>query len=229
VPPDEFIPLAEETGLITEIGVLVLRLACTQGRAWHAALGKDSLTMSVNLSGKQLTQTDLIKQIEDILRETGLNPTCLRLEITESVVMENAELATNTLLQLRKLGVHLSIDDFGTGYSSLSYLHRFPVNTLKIDRSFIGRMAKGDENSEIVRTICTLANNLGMEVVAEGVESREQLELLRSLKCEYGQGYFFSRPVDADKATALVVEDSSRSYLTVDALLALDPATSLVN
>ena len=228
VPPDEFIPLAEETGLITEIGAWVLREACMQMRKWQQALGRESLTMSVNLSGKQLTQTDLIQQIQNTLEQTGLNPTWLRLEITESVVMENAELATNTLLQLRKLGVHLSIDDFGTGYSSLSYLHRFPVNTLKIDRSFIGRMAKGDENSEIVRTICTLANNLGMEVVAEGVETREQLELLRSLKCEYGQGYLFSRPVNAEAATALVLEDPS-SYVSVDALMALDPATALVN
>jgi diguanylate cyclase (GGDEF)-like protein len=228
VPPDEFIPLAEETGLITEIGSWVLGEACAQLRAWQTAMGKESLTMSVNLSGKQLTQTDLIQQIENTLCQTGLNPTWLRLEITESVVMENAELATNTLLQLRKLGVHLSIDDFGTGYSSLSYLHRFPVNTLKIDRSFIGRMAKGDENSEIVRTICTLANNLGMEVVAEGVETREQLELLRSLKCEYGQGYFFSKPVEAEKATALLLEDPT-CYVTVNELMALDPATALVN
>ncbi len=230
VTPDEFISLAEETGLITEIGLWVLREACTQLRTWQSALGRDSLTMSVNLSGKQLTQTNLIKQIESTLRQTGLNPTWLRLEITESVVMENAELATNTLLQLRKLGVHLSIDDFGTGYSSLSYLHRFPVNTLKIDGSFISRMAKGDENSEIVRTICTLANNLGMEVVAEGVETPEQLELLRGLKCEYGQGYLFSKPLDAEKATALVLEDpSGPSYLSVDDLMMLDPATSLVN
>lgn len=229
VPPDEFIPLAEETGLVIEIGGLALREACTQGRKWHTALGRESLTMSVNLSGKQLTQTDLIQQIQDTLEQTGFNPTCLRLEITETVVMENAELATNTLLQLRKLGVHLSIDDFGTGYSSLSYLHRFPVNTLKIDRSFISRMANGDENSEIVRTICTLANNLGMEVVAEGVETREQLALLRTLKCEYGQGYLFSRPVDAEKATALALEDRSSGYLSVDTLMALDPATLLVN
>ncbi|HEV7799018.1 MAG TPA: EAL domain-containing protein [Pyrinomonadaceae bacterium] len=230
VSPDEFIPLAEETGLVTEIGAWVLHESCTQLRKWQTALGRESLTMSVNLSGKQLTQTDLIQQIETTLKETGLNPTWLRLEITESVVMENAELATNTLLQLRKLGVHLSIDDFGTGYSSLSYLHRFPVNTLKIDRSFIGRMAKGDENSEIVRTICTLANNLGMEVVAEGVETREQLELLRSLNCEYGQGYLFSKPVDAEKATIQVLENPfGPGYLSVDALLALDPVTPLVN
>lgn len=228
VLPDEFIPIAEETGFITEIGALVLRQACTQLRAWHVALGHESLTMSVNLSGKQLTQTDLIHQIQNTLDQTGLNPTWLRLEITESVVMENAELATNTLVQLRKLGVHLSIDDFGTGYSSLSYLHRFPVNTLKIDRSFIGRMAKGDENSEIVRTICTLANNLGMEVVAEGIETQEQLELLRSLKCEYGQGFLFSRPIPAEAATRLILEGRS-SYISVDALMALDPATALIN
>jgi EAL domain-containing protein (putative c-di-GMP-specific phosphodiesterase class I) len=124
----------------------------------------------------------------------------------------------------------LSIDDFGTGYSSLSYLHRFPVNTLKIDRSFIGRMRKGDENAEIVRTICTLANNLGMEVVAEGVETREQLELLQSLKCQYGQGFLFSRPVSAEKATDLVHEEQSDSNsLSVGSLLDLDPASALVN
>jgi EAL domain-containing protein (putative c-di-GMP-specific phosphodiesterase class I) len=139
-------------------------------------------------------------------------------------------LATTTLIQLRKLGVNLSIDDFGTGYSSLSYLHRFPVNTLKIDRSFIGRMSKGDENSEIVRTICTLATNLGMEVVAEGVETREQLGLLQALRCQFGQGFLFSRPVNAEKATALVREaQSDINSLSVGAFLALDPASSLVN
>jgi EAL domain-containing protein (putative c-di-GMP-specific phosphodiesterase class I) len=230
VPPDEFIALAEETGLIAEIGAWVLREACMQLREWHATPGRESLTVSVNLSGKQLTQTDLISQIETTIRETGINPAWLRLEITETVVMENAELATSTLVQLRKLGVHLSIDDFGTGYSSLSYLHRFPVNTLKIDRSFIGRMTSGDENSEIVGTICTLANNLGMEIVAEGVETREQLELLRSLKCQYGQGYLFSKALDAEAATAMVRENQAANpYLSVDALLALDPASALVN
>ncbi|HEY8188522.1 MAG TPA: EAL domain-containing protein [Pyrinomonadaceae bacterium] len=230
VLPDEFIALAEETGLITEIGDWVLREACTQLHAWHLATGRESLTMSVNLSGKQLTQTDLIEQIEKTLHETEINPKRLRLEITESVVMENAELATSTLVQLRKLGVNLSIDDFGTGYSSLSYLHRFPVNTLKIDRSFIGRMSEGDENSEIVRTICTLATNLGMEVVAEGVETRAQLELLQSLRCQYGQGFLFSKAVNAEEAMALVLEaQSDINSLSIGALLALDPASSLVN
>jgi diguanylate cyclase (GGDEF)-like protein len=230
VSPDEFIPLAEETGLVTEIGGWVLHEACKQLQTWQTALGRETLTMSVNLSGKQLTQPDLIQQIENVLQETGLNATWLRLEITESVVMENAELATNTLLQLRKLGVHLSIDDFGTGYSSLSYLHRFPVNTLKIDRSFIGRMAEGDENAEIVRTICTLANNLGMQVVAEGVETREQLNRLRSLHCEYGQGFLFSKPVDAEAATVMVLENPfGPGYPSLEALLALDPGTSLIN
>jgi diguanylate cyclase (GGDEF)-like protein len=230
VMPDEFIALAEETGLIIEIGDWVLREACSQLRAWHTATGREFLTMSVNLSGKQLTQPDIIEQIEKTLHDTGLNAKRLRLEITESVVMENAELATTTLIQLRKLGVNLSIDDFGTGYSSLSYLHRFPVNTLKIDRSFIGRMSKGDENSEIVRTICTLATNLGMEVVAEGVETREQLGLLQALRCQFGQGFLFSRPVNAEKATALVREaQSDINSLSVGAFLALDPASSLVN
>ena len=229
VLPDEFIPIAEETGLVAEIGAAVLRRACAQMQEWHSALGRQSLTMSVNLSGKQLTQPDIIQLIQNILQETGLAPNCLRLEITESVVMENAELATSTLLQLRQLGVHLSIDDFGTGYSSLSYLHRFPVNTLKIDRTFIRRMVKGDENSEIVRTVCTLANNLGMEVVAEGVETRDQLEVLRSLKCEYGQGYLFSPPVDAEKAAVLVLEDrAARGHISFD-YTALDAATPFVN
>src|SRR5205085_3615734 len=145
---------------------------------------------------------NLIDQIKETLNATQLDPCCLQLEITESVVMENAETAATMLKQLRALGLKLSIDDFGTGYSSLSYLHRFPVSTLKIDRSFIGRMGAGDENSEIVRTIITLANNLGMQVVAEGVETEAQLAQLRELKCAYGQGYLFSRPVEMAQATA---------------------------
>jgi diguanylate cyclase (GGDEF)-like protein len=199
--PDQFIGLAEETGLILSLGLSVLREACTQLRTWQQqSLSDRNLIMSVNLSGKQLSQSDLIEKIEVVLNESGIEPWQLKLEITESVVMENAELAAVTLARLRGLGVRLSIDDFGTGYSSLSYLNRFPVDTLKIDRSFIKRLSEGDENVEIVKTIVTLAGNLGMQVIAEGVETAEQLHQLQILKCQYGQGYLFSKPMSAADA-----------------------------
>jgi diguanylate cyclase (GGDEF)-like protein len=208
ISPADFISIAEETGLIVELGRMVLQESCRQMRAWQLAHPTQrGLTISVNLSGKQFTQPHLIEQIREILEETGLDPRCLKLEITESVVMENAEIAKSMLMQLRSLGVKLSIDDFGTGYSSLSYLHRFPVNTLKIDRSFIGNLSMGDENMEIVRTIMTLANNLGMDVVAEGVETEKQLAQLKEMKCEYGQGYLFSRPLTAEAASALLQKE----------------------
>lgn len=161
--------------------------------------------MSVNLSGKQLSQSDLIDEVEEVLSESGIDPWQLKLEITETVVMENAELAAITLARLRGLGVRLSIDDFGTGYSSLSYLNRFPVDTLKIDRSFIARMSEGDENLEIVKTIVTLAGNLGMQVIAEGVETPDQLDQLRLLKCQYAQGYLFSKPLAATDADMFIL------------------------
>jgi len=160
--------------------------------------------MSVNLSGKQLMQPGLTGQIEEVLRESHLDPWHLKLEITETVVMENSELAAITLAKLRGLGVRLSIDDFGTGYSSLSYLNRFPVDTLKIDRSFVTRMSQADENLQIVKTIVTLAGNLGMEVIAEGVETEDQLNQLRELKCEYAQGYLFSEPLDVTEAEIFI-------------------------
>ena len=208
VSPSDFISIAEETGLIVELGRLVLQESCRQMRVWQLAHPlQKGLSISVNLSGKQFTQPNLIDQIKEILLETGLDPRSLKLEITESVVMENAEIAKSMLMQLRSLGVKLSIDDFGTGYSSLSYLHRFPVNTLKIDRSFIGDMSMGDENMEIVRTIMTLASNLGMDVVAEGVETEKQLAQLKEMKCEYGQGYLFSRALGAEAASALLQDE----------------------
>jgi EAL domain-containing protein (putative c-di-GMP-specific phosphodiesterase class I) len=199
----KFIPIAEETGLIIPIGMWVLGEACRQMRQWQeSSLTNQPLTISVNLSGKQFMQPNLLEQVQEVLRETGLDPRSLKLEITESVVMENIETATRTLQLLRALGVELSIDDFGTGYSSLSYLQRFPVSTLKIDRSFINRLCENDGTIEIVRTVMKLAQNLGMDVVAEGVETEPQRALLASLECEFGQGYYFAKPLDKEAAEA---------------------------
>ncbi|RYG53128.1 EAL domain-containing protein, partial [bacterium] len=205
VSPIDFIPVAEETGWIVPIGRWVLEQACSQLALWHQNLPTDiPITMSVNLSGKQFSQPDLITSIEDLLARHQIPPGCLKLEITESSIMENAEAVTERLLRLRAIGVKLGLDDFGTGYSSLSYLHRFPLDTLKIDRSFIARMNEDGENREIVRTILSLGKNLGMEVVAEGVEEIEQLVDLRNLDCKHGQGYFFARPLTSDQAQDLL-------------------------
>ena len=205
ISPAEFIPIAEDTSLIVPIGSWVLREACIQMRRWQNESDENSdLVMSVNLSGKQFAQVDLIAEIKNLLEETGLQPRCLKLEITESVVMDNIETAVETLEDMRRLGIALSIDDFGTGYSSLSYLHRFPLSTLKIDRSFVSLMLGNNENSEIVRTIVMLAEKLNMDVVAEGIESDDQLALLRQIGCQYGQGYLFSRPLPSEQASAFL-------------------------
>jgi diguanylate cyclase (GGDEF)-like protein len=206
IQPAKFIPVAEETGMIIPIGLWVLGEACRQIRRWQGLCPADEpLTINVNLSGKQFMQPDLLEQIEAVLQETGLDPRSLKLEITESVVMENIESATRTLERLRALGVELSIDDFGTGYSSLSYLQRFPVSTLKIDRSFVSRMTESEGTAEIVRTIMKLAQNLGMGVVAEGVETERQREQLKALECEFGQGYYFAGPMDWEAAEAILM------------------------
>lgn len=198
INPVDFISLAEDTGLIVPIGMWILKRACQQLAKWQwKAPANRQLFMSVNLSSKQLAQSALVDQIRETLEETHVDPRHLKLEITESAVMENAETAAQLMRRLKALGVQLSIDDFGTGYSSLGYLHRFPVDILKIDRSFIGRIGEAAENIEIVRTIVSLAENMGMEVVAEGVETLSQLSQLRRLNCQYGQGYLFSRPVDS--------------------------------
>ena len=209
--PNDFISIAEESGVIIPLGYWVLREACCQMRAWQLQFSDDSLTISVNLSSKQFLQPDLVAQISQVLRETGLNSRCLKLEITESVIMENLESATSMLLQLKDLGCELHMDDFGTGYSSLSYLHRFPFDLLKIDRSFISRMDISDKELEIVRAIITLAHNLNINVIAEGLETAEQLAQLRALRCKYGQGYFFSKPVEREGAEVLIAESISRS------------------
>jgi diguanylate cyclase (GGDEF)-like protein/PAS domain S-box-containing protein len=208
--PDSFVPVAEDTGLIVPIGWWVLREACRQLAEWQALpwTGED-LAVTVNLSGKQLIQADVVERIAEILRETGIRPGGLRLEITEGTIMGQAEDAIAKLLALRGFGVKLYIDDFGTGYSSLSYLHRLPVDALKIDRSFISEMSGGDGRSEIVGTIVTLARILRMDVAAEGIETAEQVSRLRALSCHYGQGYFFSEPLAGIAAGGLIQAGAS--------------------
>ncbi|WP_094671829.1 EAL domain-containing protein, partial [Hydrocoleum sp. CS-953] len=219
ISPAEFIPLAEETGLIIPLGLWVLRKACFQLRQWQNQWPNNSpLKMSVNLSVKQFAQADLIEQIDKILLETHLDSSNLKLEITESALIENNESVTEKMSQLRARNIELCIDDFGTGYSSLSYLHRFPMNTLKIDRSFVNRIglvnmvSEGSiEPTEIIRSIITLSHNLGIDVVAEGVETSEQVLQLQALRCEYGQGYLFSKPLDMAAATGLVASINNNS------------------
>jgi diguanylate cyclase (GGDEF)-like protein/PAS domain S-box-containing protein len=203
--PGSFIQAAEEAGLIAHICEWVLCIACSQLRQWQLQLPTaSSLSMSVNLSGKQFNQPLLSDRVNQILQDTGLDAASLRLEITEGAIMHGAEFAAEILQQLRDIGVQLSIDDFGTGYSSLGRLYHFPINELKIDRSFVAQMKMSSENSYIVETILTLAHKLGLFVTAEGVETPSQLAQLRALKCEYGQGNFFSQPLDSEAAEALI-------------------------
>jgi diguanylate cyclase (GGDEF)-like protein/PAS domain S-box-containing protein len=196
--PAEFIPVAEETGLIVPLGHWVLAQACRTMADWRRRLpGQEELSVSVNLSSKQFFQPDLIARIDEILRESGLPGERLTIEITESVLMENSVSAATMLDELRARGIKLCIDDFGTGYSSLSYLHSFPLDRLKLDHTFVSRIALNPRNLEIVRAVVTLAHNLGMQVIAEGVEDFEQLALLLELGCDFGQGYLFCRPAAA--------------------------------
>lgn len=205
ISPNEFIPLAEDAGSIVTIGNWVLREACRQLKRWQETFPfHHSLGITVNLSGKQFMQPDLIDQVIEILQETGIDPRKLKLEITETTLMENIETATAVLQQLRALGVEIAVDDFGTGYSSLSYLHTLPVSLLKIDRSFVDAMVEKRDRAEIVKTILTLARGLGIRVVAEGVETLEQLMELRRLRCDAGQGFLFSKPVDAETVHSLL-------------------------
>jgi diguanylate cyclase (GGDEF)-like protein/PAS domain S-box-containing protein len=204
IPPMDFIPIAEETGLILPMGKWVLNAACQQAAHWLALFPDRPIDMNINLSARQFSQNDLVEQVTAALRKSGLPAKHLTLEITESVVMEKPEAAILMLQSLKDLGVQLNIDDFGTGYSSLAYLQRFPVDTMKIDRSFISRMTEGPENAEIVRTIIALAHNLNLHVTAEGIETTEQLAQLDKLECENAQGYLFSRPLDAAAAGELL-------------------------
>jgi diguanylate cyclase (GGDEF)-like protein/PAS domain S-box-containing protein len=205
IGPEEFILVAEETGLIRELGWWNLREACRQMSDWRSGPnGRPDLIISVNLSAKQFLQPNLVVDIRKLLHEMSLPPDALKLEITESAVMADPAAAVEMLQQIKSIGIRLAIDDFGTGYSSLSYLHRFPLDTLKIDRSFIRDMQQEGEGMEIARTILPMANNLRLDVVAEGVETLEQVALLKQLHCKYAQGYYFSKPLSAEGTTALL-------------------------
>ena len=209
VPPNEFIPISENTGLIVPMTIQILHSACNQVARWQARNpGGPLLSVAVNLSGKHFAHPNLVDQINAVLEETRISPSSLKLELTESAVMENAETAILMLKEIKKTGVQISIDDFGTGYSSLSYLHRFPIDLLKVDRSFVSAMEENTENGEIVRTVIALAKALNLKVVAEGIESIHQFHQLRILGCEYGQGYLFSKPLPVVEIEKLLQEKS---------------------
>ena len=205
ISPIEFIPLAEDTGLIIAVGDWVLKEACQQLKTWLDKFPEAAdLKMSINLASHQIREPDLLDKLDVILAKTGIDGSSIRLEITESTLMDQGEQTINKLAQLRARNIQLSIDDFGQGYSSLSYLHRFPINILKIDRAFVNQMTEGGENIEIVRTITMLAHTLNMSVVAEGVETEHQVEILKKIGCEFGQGYLFSRPLPALAAEQMI-------------------------
>ncbi|BAY65428.1 response regulator receiver modulated diguanylate cyclase/phosphodiesterase [Calothrix brevissima NIES-22] len=203
--PAEFIPVAEETGLITSINTWVLQSACQQLRLWqhHPAI-PDSLTISVNLSARLFSQPNLMAQIDEILYETQVNPENLELEITETVIMENSHAVKTILQQLKERRIKLVMDDFGTGYSSLSYLHSFPLNALKIDKSFVKRMQENQDDMGLVPAMINIADSMGMRAIAEGVETTEQLAQLRSLNCEFAQGFLFSKPIEQQSVLNLL-------------------------
>ncbi|MGL6342301.1 MAG: two-component system response regulator [Waterburya sp.] len=208
ISPGEFIAIAEDTGLIIPIGEWILQQACQQLRTWQLAFPlAASLHISVNLSSKQIKQFDFVDKLAKILATTGLNGSSLRLELTETMLMDRGEKTIELLHQIKQQQVQLSIDDFGTGYSSLSYLHRFPVDTLKIDRSFVSLINAEGSNCEIVKTIITLAHSLGMQAIAEGVETPHQVTHLSNLGCEAAQGYFFAKPLNRPLAESLIVNN----------------------
>jgi diguanylate cyclase (GGDEF)-like protein len=221
VSPVDFIPLAEENGLIVSIGEYVLDSACRQLSDWREMFGEEfGAFVSVNVSSKQLLQRNLLERVIHALESNGLPPGQLKLEITESVVVENSELMISILKQFRALGVGLSMDDFGTGYSSLSYLHSLPIQTLKIDRSFVKKIGDKRERAEIVKTILLLARNLRLETVAEGIETIDQLDFLADNGCDLGQGYLFAKPLSANNATNFITE--STRALGIDARVGVE-------
>jgi diguanylate cyclase (GGDEF)-like protein len=207
IKPSHFIPVLEDTGLIIPVGEWLLQEACQQMRHWHIRYPSvEPLIMSVNLSVRQFAQVDLLKQVDRILHQSGLDGSYLKLEITESIMMQNPEQAKRILSGLRARRIRLSIDDFGTGYSSMSYLHQYPINTIKIDRSFIQDLGTKSTHRGIVGAIIALAQNLSMDVIAEGIENKLQLDVLRDLGCKYGQGYYFAQPL-SERATEHLISN----------------------
>jgi diguanylate cyclase (GGDEF)-like protein/PAS domain S-box-containing protein len=224
VPPAEFIPLAEDTGLIMPIGEWVLRTACAQTKVWQNC-GFSNLHVAVNLSPRQFQQPDLLLLIEQSLKEAGLNPASLELEVTESSVMKNTESAINTLRELRAMGIKISIDDFGSGYSSLTYLKHLPIDVLKIDQSFVRDMTSDPKDAAIVMAIIQLAHSLQLQVKAEGVETEEQLRFLRLLRCDEMQGYLFCRPLAVEAFEQLLFEGRTLDMTKADGIqLSIQPA-----
>jgi EAL domain-containing protein (putative c-di-GMP-specific phosphodiesterase class I) len=203
VPPMDFIPLAEETGLILSIGEWVLRTACSQLKNWIEE-GIPPLRVAVNISTVQLKAPGFSEMVLSIVAETRIPPECLDLEITETTLMAQSKAVVDSLLRLRSLGIHISLDDFGTGYSSLNYLQNLPIDTLKIDRSFINKLAANEEQGKIVETILMLGGNLGIDVIAEGIETAEQLEKLQMIRCPRGQGYYFAKPMEGKTMRSLL-------------------------
>jgi EAL domain-containing protein (putative c-di-GMP-specific phosphodiesterase class I) len=201
--PLEFIPLAEETDLIIPIGEWVLRTVCTQLRSWLDE-GVLPLRMAVNISAVQLKHPGFADMVIAVVKETGINPEYLELEITETILLDQRKSTADALLKLKSLGIHLSLDDFGTGYSSLNYLQSLPIDTLKIDRSFINKLASNGEQGKIVETILLLGGNLGIDVVAEGIETEEQRAKLQMIKCDKGQGFLFARPMEGKAVRTLL-------------------------
>ena len=210
IAPADFIPVAEETGHIVAVGRWVMETACAQLREWQLLSGDPELFMAVNLSSRQLRQDDLVEQVRDTLDSSGVQGRTLKLEITESMVVEHTDRVTRTLGNLKELGVQLYMDDFGTGFASLSYLHTLPLDGLKIDRSFVSRMHTDHRHALLVSSMVTLASRLGLAVVAEGIEVEAHAQLLNELGCELGQGYHFSRPREAPDAAAMLMGTTNR-------------------
>jgi diguanylate cyclase (GGDEF)-like protein len=208
VSPADFVPVAEETGLILPLGRWVLLQACKQVKEWHTQYpDRPPLSVSVNLSVRQFTQADMVKQVEDVLKETELDPSCLKLEITESVMIDKTDSAQATLAELKRLGVDVHLDDFGTGYSSLSYLHKLPLDAIKIDRALTSHIDTEERPLHLVRTILTLVRGLGLQAIAEGVTTPEQVRRLREMGCAFAQGFLFAKPLTVADAETMISED----------------------